>query len=343
MQKRILVTGGCGFIGSHTLLHLIESGFEVVSIDNFSNAHREVLTALKELTGKEIHNLELDLTDREATFRGVKKAGPFEAIIHFAAYKSIGESMAFPFKYYQNNIPSVLNISEAAIQNDIRHFIFSSSCSVYGNAEKIPVTEKTPMGEATSPYGLTKQIGEQQLIDVAKRFPEFKLTLLRYFNPAGAHPSAKIGEASRKPPTNLVPIICEVAAGKREEIMVYGDDYPTRDGSCIRDYIHVMDLAEAHTAALEYSLSNRSRQKVEAFNLGIGEGVSVLEAIEAFEKVTSKKVNFRIGDRRPGDVSAIYARYDKAQRELNWSPRRNIEDIMASAWEWEKNRWGSDR
>nr|MBS0038333.1 UDP-glucose 4-epimerase GalE [Saprospiraceae bacterium] len=266
--------------------------------------------------------------------------GPFEAIIHFAAYKSVGESMSFPFKYYQNNIPSVLNISEAAIQNHIRHFIFSSSCSVYGNAEKIPVTEQTPMGEPTSPYGLTKQIGEQHLVDLTRRYPEFKLTLLRYFNPAGAHPSAKIGEASRKPSTNLVPIICEVAAGKREKIVVYGDDYPTRDGSCIRDYIHVMDLAEAHTAALEYSIDNGRKQKVEAFNLGIGEGVSVLEAIAAFEKTTGEKIHYTIGKQRPGDVSAIYARYDKAQRELKWSPRRSIEDIMASAWAWEKNRWG---
>lgn len=339
MQKKVLVTGGCGFIGSHTIALLIEKGYDVVSLDNFSNSHKAALKGLEKLTGRTITNLEVNLCDRLQTMKVITEAAPFDAVIHFAAYKSVGESMAKPFMYYQNNIPSVINIAEAAVRNGIQHFIFSSSCTVYGDAEVIPVTENTPIGRALSPYGLTKITAEAQLADINERYKWFKPTFLRYFNPAGAHESALIGEASRRPSTNLVPIICEVVAGKREKLTVYGDDYQTRDGSCIRDYVHVMDLAEAHISALELSIKQESKTDIESFNLGIGEGVSVLEAITAFEEVTGKKVIYSIGDKRPGDVSAIFADYTKAAKVLNWKPKRTIEDIMETAWKWEQVRW----
>ena len=339
MQKKVLVTGGCGFIGSHTLALLLEKGYDAISLDNFSNSHPAVLNALQKMSGQKVINLEVDLRNRDETIMAVAQSGPFDAIIHFAAYKSVGESMAKPFMYYQNNIPSVINIAEAAVRNGIQHFIFSSSCTVYGEAEIIPVTEDTPIGKTLSPYGLSKQTGEAQLADICNRYPWFKLSLLRYFNPAGAHESGFIGEASQKPSTNLVPIICEVAAGKRKELVIYGDDYPTRDGSCIRDYVHVMDLAEAHVSALEYSLQQKNSPQIESFNLGIGEGVSVLEAISAFKNVVGQKINYRIGERRPGDIAAIYADYTKAKKILDWQPKRTIEDIMKTAWKWEAKRW----
>ncbi len=339
-MKRILVTGGCGFIGSHTIVDLVENGFEVISADNFINSHEEVLPALKKLTGREIPNLNIDLTDRKLTLDTIEANGPYDAIIHFAAFKSVGESIAKPFKYYQNNIRSLINVAEAAFKCGVMNFIFSSSCTVYGDAESMPVSEESPILPAISPYGLTKQSGENTLKDLARNEPNFRATLLRYFNPAGAHESAIIGEASRNPSTNLVPIICEVAAGKREKLVVYGGDYPTRDGSCIRDFIHVCDLARAHTSALKFTLEKRSDKKVEPFNLGIGNGITVLEAIRAFEKVTGESVNFEIGERRKGDVPAIFSRFDKARKILNWEPQYGVEDIMRSAWKWEQSRFG---
>lgn len=340
MSEKILVTGGCGFIGSHTVLDLLEKGFEVVSMDDFSNSHREVVAAVSRISERNFLNLEVDLTNRSATFKAMEESGPFTAIIHFAAYKSVGESVKHPFKYYQNNIRSLLNVAECAVKLGVRHFVFSSSCTVYGNPREVPVTEKSPILPAVSPYGMTKQIGESLLCDIGRNTKEaFQSVLLRYFNPAGAHESGKLGEASLTPSTNLVPIICEVASGKRDKLVVYGDDYQTRDGSCVRDYIHVMDLAEAHTLALRYSMENSFTEGVEVFNLGIGQGVTVLEAIRSFEKVTGKKVRHQIGSRRPGDVPAIYAEFDKASKLLNWQPQRSIEDIVQTAWEWEKVRF----
>lgn len=338
-MKKILITGGCGFIGSHTIVDLIEKGYSVVSIDDFSNSHKEVLKAIDHITGVSVKNIEIDLKDAQETMEAFEKYGPFDGIIHFAAYKSVGESVAQPFRYYRNNIYSLINVAEGAIETGVDHFIFSSSCTVYGDPEVIPVTETSPLLPAGSPYGLTKQIGEKILIDLAVNHPGFKTVLLRYFNPAGAHRSGLLGEASLRPSTNLVPIICEVASGKREKLTVYGTDYPTRDGSCIRDYIHIEDLAKAHTGALEYLMEKKTGNQVEVFNLGIGEGITVLEAIKAFEKVTGLGLNYELGPRRPGDVPAIFSHYEKAKRELNWNPELNIEDIMRTAWDWEQRRF----
>ncbi|TVR79598.1 MAG: UDP-glucose 4-epimerase GalE [Saprospirales bacterium] len=338
-MKKVLITGGCGFIGSHTIVDLIEKGYSVLSIDDFSNSHRQVLNAIKKITGQRVQNIEIDLKDAQATAEAFEKFGPFDGIIHFAAYKSVGESVDDPFRYYRNNIYSLINVAEAAVKRGVDRFIFSSSCTVYGDPKEIPVTEDSPLLSASSPYGLTKQVGEKILMDLASTKPGFKAVLLRYFNPAGAHRSALLGEASLRPSTNLVPIICEVASGKRQKLTVYGTDYPTRDGSCVRDYIHIEDLAKAHTGALEYLLDNKPSNQVEVFNLGIGEGITVLEATKAFERVTGLKLNYEIGTRRPGDVPAIFSHYKKAKRVLNWNPKLNIDDIMRTAWNWEQKRF----
>jgi UDP-glucose 4-epimerase len=337
MQK-ILVTGGCGYIGSHTIVDLIDHGFEVISIDNLSNSTEDALQGIETITGRKVSNYQVDLADLEAT-RSVFETNPdIVGIIHFAALKLVGESVDKPLQYFRNNLIGLLNVLSCMQEYGVKHHIFSSSCSVYGNATELPVTEKTPRMEAESPYARTKQMGEDIIQDFSRAFPEYQNILLRYFNPAGAHESALIGEAPSNPATNLVPVITETAYGKRKEMTVFGDDYHTRDGSCIRDYIHVMDLANAHTKALQYLLEGRNNTNCEIFNLGIGEGVSVLEAIHAFEKVTGQQLNYRIGARRPGDVVAIYANYKKAAERLGWEPRRNIEDIMKTAWNWEVKR-----
>lgn len=258
-------------------------------------------------------------------------------IIHFAALKSVGESMEKPLWYFKNNLNSTLNLLEEAKRQKIKNFIFSSSCTVYGNAKKLPVTEQTPLSKAESPYGLTKQMGEEIIESFAKANPKYNSILLRYFNPGGAHKSKLMGEAPNVA-LNLVPVITEQAIGKRKSITIFGDDYDTRDGSCVRDYIHVMDLANAHTKAMQYLVKKRNKNNCEVYNLGIGEGATVLEVIKAFEKVSGKKLNYKIGPRREGDVIAIYANYKKARKQLKWKPKRNIEDIMLSAWEWEKVR-----
>lgn len=337
MQK-ILVTGGCGYIGSHTIVDLIDHGFEVISIDNLSNATEDALAGIEAITGRKVRNYRVDLADLEATRSVFKDHPDIAGIIHFAALKLVGESVDQPLRYFRNNLLSLLNVLSCMKEYDVKHHIFSSSCSVYGNANELPVTEDTPRMEAESPYARTKQMGEDIIRDFSHAYPEYQNILLRYFNPAGAHESALIGEAPSNPATNLVPVITETAYGKRKEMTVFGDDYDTRDGSCIRDYIHVMDLANAHTKALQYLLEDRNSANCEIFNLGIGEGVSVLEAIHAFEKVTGQKLNYRIGARRPGDVVAIYANYKKAADLLGWEPRRNIEDIMKTAWNWEVKR-----
>lgn len=335
MQK-ILVTGGTGYIGSHTIVDLIENGFEVISIDNYLNSTDACLKGIEQITGKVVKNYPVDLTNLEATRQVFSEHPDIVGIIHFAALKLVGESVLQPLRYFRNNLNSLLNIISCMEEFEVPHLIFSSSCSVYGNAKELPVMETTPLQEAESPYARTKQMGEQICADVANIANQLNFILLRYFNPAGAHESALIGEAPSNRPSNLVPVITETAMGKRAQMTVFGDDYDTRDGSCVRDYIHVMDLANAHTKALQYLLSEKNKTNLEIFNLGIGEGVTVLEAIKAFEEVSGQALNYEIGPRRAGDVIAVYADPGKAQSVLGWQPKRNIEDIMRTAWAWQQ-------
>ncbi len=337
MQK-ILVTGGCGYIGSHTIVDLIENGYDVISVDNLSNADESALAGIEKITGKKIKNYPIDLCDLSKTKQIFEENHNISGIIHFAALKSVGDSVAQPLQYFQNNLISLMNILECMKIYQVKNIIFSSSCSVYGNAAILPVTEETPFEEAESPYARTKQIGEFILKDFSNNHKEFKTIILRYFNPAGAHPSIHIGESSRNIPNNLVPVITETAIGKRPSMTVFGKDYDTRDGSCIRDYIHVSDIAHAHTLAVKYLLENEDSPKVEILNLGIGEGVSVLEAIKAFENEANIKLNYLLGERRAGDVVSIYANNHKAKLLLKWVPKYDINDIMKTAWEWEKKR-----
>ena len=338
MKNKVLVTGGCGYIGSHTLIDLIENGFDVVSADNLSNADETSLNGVEAITGVRVQNYTVDLCDLAATQQIFKDHPDITGIIHFAALKSVGDSVSMPLEYFHNNLNSLLNMLTCAKEFNVKSFIFSSSCSVYGNTTALPVTEDTPFAPAESPYARTKQMGEHIIEDFSNNNATINSILLRYFNPCGAHPSAKIGEQPRNKANNLVPIITEVAIGKREGMTVFGDDYDTRDGSCIRDYIHVMDLANAHVKALQYLQKNNNESNCEIFNVGIGEGVSVLEAVNAFEKVTGQSFNWNIGPRRAGDVVAIYADPKKSMTTLNWQPKYNIEDIMKSAWTWEQAR-----
>jgi len=337
-NKKILVTGGCGYIGSHTIVDLLNNGFEVVCIDNNSNSSPEVMKNIKKITGKKVPFYKVDLQKWKATKKVLKAHPDIVGIIHFAAYKSVGESVTEPLKYFENNLGSLLNILKGMSRFNIPNLIFSSSCSVYGNTAELPVTEHTPLQEAESPYARTKQIGEYMIEDYINGNAGKNATLLRYFNPAGAHESAVIGEAAANVATNLVPVITETAIGKRAKMTVFGNDYDTRDGSCIRDYIHVMDLANAHTKCLEYLIAGKNEAACEVFNAGIGDGVTVLEAISAFEQVTGQSLNYEIGPRRAGDVIAIYANYEKAATRLGWQPQRSIKEIMGTAWAWEKVR-----
>jgi UDP-glucose 4-epimerase len=340
-MKKVLVTGGCGYIGSHTIVDLINNGFEVISIDNLSNSDETALEGVRKITGKEVRNYTVDLCYLQKTREVFEKNPGISGIIHFAALKSVEESVFQPLRYFHNNNESLVNVLTCAKEFGVGNVIFSSSCSVYGNAEELPVTEDTPFKEAESPYARTKQMGEKIIEDFTKVTPDVKAILLRYFNPAGAHESALIGESPRNKASNLVPVITETAIGKRESMTVFGHDYDTRDGSCVRDYIHVMDLANAHTKCLEFLMKNENAAACEIFNVGIGEGVTVLEAVHAFEKVTGQKLNYLIGPRRAGDVVAIYANPDKSQRVLGWKPERGIEEIMGSAWAWEQARSAS--
>ena len=335
---KVLVTGGCGFIGSHAIVDLIDNGFDVVSVDNLSNSSETVLDGIEAITGRRIKNYNIDLCWEDATHQVFEEHPDIKGIIHFAALKLVGESVQQPVRYFRNNLNSLLNLLDCMDRYKIAHLIFSSSCSVYGNTAELPVTESTPLQEAESPYARTKQMGEQIIRDFARVHPKQNSILLRYFNPAGAHESALIGEAPTNPASNLVPVITETAIGKRQEMTVFGDNYDTRDGSCVRDYIHVMDLANAHTKALQYLMKGKNSDNLEVFNLGIGEGVTVLEAINAFMMVTAQPLPYRLGERRPGDVVAIYANNDRAANLLGWEPQRDIRDIMRTAWEWEKKR-----
>lgn len=336
-MKKVLVTGGCGYIGSHTIIDLIDNGFEVISVDNNVNSDLKALAGIQAITDKLVKNYTIDLCDLDKT-RKIFSNDKIDGVIHFAALKSVGESVFQPIRYFHNNINSLLNILSCCEEFGVDNLIFSSSCSVYGNAKDLPVTELTPFEKAESPYARTKQMGEHIIEDFCTHNSKFKSILLRYFNPAGAHESGLIGEAPSNKASNLVPVITETAIGKRKEMTVFGDDYKTRDGSCIRDYIHVMDLANAHTKAIQYLFGDENQQACEVYNLGIGEGVTVLEAIQAFEKVTGQKLNYQVGARRPGDVEAIYANLNKASQNLGWKPTRSIEDIMKTAWVWEQQR-----
>ena len=337
-MSKILVTGGTGYIGSHTIVDLIDNGFEVVSIDNLTNSNDDVLEGVEKITGVKVKNYQIDLVDLASLLQVFRDHPDCSGIIHFAAFKLVGESVEKPLAYFRNNLLGLINLLTCMETFGVPNLIFSSSCSVYGNAEELPVTETTPFQEAESPYARTKQMGEQIIRDFASVHPENNAVLLRYFNPAGAHESALIGEAPSNPASNLVPVITETAIGKRKSMTVFGADYDTRDGSCIRDYIHVMDLANAHTKAMQYLLNKKNETNCEVFNLGIGEGVSVLEAIHAFERVSDKKLKYEIGPRRPGDVIAIYADKKRSEQKLGWKPQRDIDAIMKTAWAWEQER-----
>jgi len=335
MKRKILVTGGCGYIGSHTLVDLIESGYEVISIDNNSRSSPNVWDGVEKITGVRVKNYQVDLCNMEETVAVFQENEHIEGIIHFAAYKSVGESVDMPLMYYQNNLTSLTNLLHCVREYEVDSFVFSSSCTVYGNPDKIPVTEETEFKAAASPYGATKQMGEQIIQDFSKTV-DAQFVLLRYFNPVGAHPSIEIGELPIGKPQNLVPAITQTAIGKLPQMIVFGDDYNTRDGSCLRDFIHVVDIAHAHTLAIQFLETRQESQGVHVFNLGTGIGVTVLEAIHSFEKVSNTKLNFKIGPRRDGDVIAIYANNEKARSMLNWNPEFGIDKMMFTAWQWEQ-------
>ena len=333
---KILVTGGLGFIGSHTVVELQNKGFEVVIIDDCSNSKESVLNGIEAITRKKPHFEHLDLRDRSKVEEFFTRHTNVEGVIHFAASKAVGESVENPLLYYENNLGSLVYLLKELSKKDTAHFIFSSSCTVYGQADEMPITEDAPVKPAESPYGNTKQIGEEIIRDTCKVTPALNAIALRYFNPMGAHPSAEIGELPVGVPQNLVPFITQTGMGLRKELSVFGDDYPTPDGTCIRDYIYVVDLAKAHVVALERLLGNRNKANYEVFNVGTGKGSSVLEAIQSFERVSGKKLNYTIVDRRPGDITSAYADTTKANKELGWKAEATLDEAMASAWKWEQ-------
>ncbi len=332
----ILVTGGTGYIGSHTVVELLEEGMEVVIIDNFSNSDRKVLDGIAEITGKYPLFEEVDLRDRQSTYAVFKKYPEIEAIIHFAAFKAVGESVEKPLSYYENNLLSLIHLLEAMKRYGVANFVFSSSCTVYGEPDSLPVAEDAPIKKANSPYGNTKQICEEILLDTQESTPENRVISLRYFNPIGAHPSARIGELPLGIPNNLVPFITQTAIGIRDYLKVFGTDYNTPDGSAIRDYINVVDLAKAHVVAIRRLLDNRQKASFEVFNLGTGKGLSVLEIIQTFENATGEKLDYRVVKRREGDVEQVYADTSYANSELGWKAEKGIEETLLSAWNWEK-------
>ena len=334
-RKQILVTGGAGYIGGHTIVDLINNGFDVISVDNFSRGSKKMLEGIEAVTGRKVKNYNVDLCNLEDTEAIFMDNPDIEGIIHFAAYKSVPESVAEPLTYFYNNINSLLNVLQCAEDFDVDNIVFSSSCSVYGNATKLPVDEQAPLAQPESPYARTKQMGEDICRDFARIHGDISITLLRYFNPVGAHPSALIGEFMEQP-ESVVPVITQTAIGKRPQTVVFGDDYDTRDGSCVRDYIHVMDIAGAHTKALQHMIEEHNANNCETYNLGSGNGVTVLELINAFEKVSGEKLNYQIGPRRAGDVIAIYANNDKARKYQGWEPKYGLDEMMDTAWRWEQ-------
>ncbi len=333
---KILVTGGLGYIGSHTVVALSEAGYEVVIIDNLSNTRIEVLDGIESIIGRRPAFYGLDLRNELQLVELFDKESSIEGVIHFAASKAVGESVENPLLYYENNLSAFIYLLKQLAVKPKSHLIFSSSCTVYGQADVMPITEKAPIKVAESPYGNTKQIGEEILKDTVKVSSGLSAIALRYFNPIGAHSSAKIGELPLGVPQNLVPFITQTAAGLRKELAVFGDDYPTPDGTCIRDYIHVVDLAEAHVAALTRLVKGESISNYEVFNLGTGKGSSVLEVIESFEKVSGSKLPYRIAGRREGDVIQAFADTEKANSVLGWKSKYSLDDALASAWAWER-------
>lgn len=337
MKGKILVTGGTGFIGSHTVVELIQSGYEVVVVDNLSNSKAEVIDSIEEITGVRPAFERLDCLDFEGLDRVFSEYKGINAIIHFAASKAVGESVQQPLKYYRNNLVSLINLLELMPKYNVKGIVFSSSCTVYGQPDVLPVTEDAPIKKAESPYGNTKQINEEIIQDTVKSGSPIKAILLRYFNPIGAHPSAKIGELPNGVPMNLVPFITQTAMGIREKLSVFGDDYNTPDGSCIRDYINVVDLAKAHVVAIDRMLGNKQAEPVEVFNIGTGRGLSVLELIHAFESATGVKLNYQIVGRRSGDIEKVWANPEKANNVLGWKAETCIEDTLRSAWKWQQH------
>ena len=335
-MDKILVTGGLGFIGSHTVVELQNKGYEVVIIDDLSNSSVQVLDGIKAITGKAAIFEKLDLKDKTEVESFFSKHQDIKGVIHFAASKAVGESVNEPLMYYENNLASLIYILKELKKLPSASFIFSSSCTVYGQADELPITENAPVKTAESPYGNTKQIGEEIIADTCKVVPSLKAIALRYFNPIGAHESVEIGELPIGVPQNLVPFITQTAIGLREQLSVFGDDYPTPDGTCIRDYIHVVDLAKAHVIALGRLLKGDNKSNYETFNLGTGKGSSVLEVVNAFEEVSGVKLNYKIVGRREGDIISAYADTNKANNDLGWKPTLSLKDAMLSAWKWEQ-------
>ena len=335
-MKKVLVTGGLGFIGSHTAVELQQRGFEVVVIDDLSNSSVDVLEGIKAITGKAPIFEKIDLKEKASVESFFEKHKDIVGVIHFAASKAVGESVEKPLLYYENNLNTLIYMLKSVLNLETSNFIFSSSCTVYGQADVMPITENAPTKPAESPYGNTKQIGEEIIKDTCKAYPKLKTISLRYFNPIGAHASAKIGELPLGVPQNLVPFITQTAAGLRKELSVFGNDYPTPDGTCIRDYIHVVDLAKAHVVALERLLDGKNASNYEIFNLGTGKGSSVLEVIQSFEKVSGKSLPYKFAPRREGDVIQAYADTTKANDVLGWKAKSTLDDAMDSAWKWEQ-------
>lgn len=335
-NQPILVTGGTGYIGSHTVVELQEQGYDVIIIDDLSNSSIEVLDAICQITGTKPGFEQFDLCDNDKLTNFFNRYDNISSIIHFAACKAVGESVKYPLKYYRNNLLSLMNLLQAMNSHDIKNFVFSSSCTVYGEPDELPVTENTPLKPAVSPYGNTKRIGEEIIRDSTEN-SDINSISLRYFNPIGAHQSGLIGEIPSDSSDNLIPPITQTAIGKRESFNVYGNDYDTPDGSCIRDYIHVVDIAKAHVIAIERLINKNNKSSYEVFNLGTGKGNSVFEVIEAFEKISGTKLNYKIVDRRPGDITKVYADTSYANKELGWRAEKTLEEMVGSAWKWEKS------
>lgn len=336
-MKKILVSGGLGYIGSHTCVELINAGYLPVVLDNLSNSEESVIGNLEKITGRSIPFHHVDCADFEALNRVFSEEKEAEGVIHFAAFKAVGESVRLPWKYYHNNVNSTLNILELTKKHKINNLVFSSSCTVYGQPDSLPVDEDTPMAQPESPYGHTKQICEKMIVQYHTSSELLRSVILRYFNPIGAHPSGLIGELPLGKPENLVPFITQTVAGIRDQLTVFGDNYNTPDGTCIRDYIHVVDLARAHVAALKYMHDLNSNNPSDIINLGLGRGFSVLEVLNTFESAVGKKVNYHIGPKRPGDVEKIYSSSDRAFEKLGWSCEYSLEDMLKHAWQWQEN------
>ncbi len=332
----VLITGGTGYIGSHTVVEFQQAGYDVVVVDNLENSQADVIDHIEKITGTRPHFEIGDIRDKQALNNIFEMYPEIKHVVHFAAYKAVGESVQQPLKYYENNIGGTINLLEILQERHIQNFVFSSSCTVYGEVDKLPVTEDTPVVKAMSPYGNTKKICEEVLYDQSK-ISNLKVVSLRYFNPVGAHDSGLIGELPVGIPNNLAPFITQTAIGKRQSLTVFGNDYPTPDGTCVRDYIHVVDLAKAHVKAIQFLMHGKYHDHFNVFNIGTGRGNSVLEVIESFEKVSGQKLNYKIGPRREGDVVQIYSACEKATNILGWKAERDLDNCMESAWKWERH------